>query len=99
LTITSELMKVLDLESSLTISEAACLQRLMLNLFESASVVTLDGSGVEQVDGAGVQLLAAFMKEAAERQVEVRWSGVSDRLWSAATQLGLAEVLDLKGAD
>jgi ABC-type transporter Mla MlaB component len=99
LTITRELMPVLDLGSSLTIAEAACLQKIMLNLFESVSVMSLNGSDIEQVDGAGIQLLAAFMKEAAERQIEVRWSGVSDRLWSAATQLGLADLLGLVGAD
>ena len=88
-------MPLLDLASSLTIAEVSSLKKTILDLFRSASGVTLDGAEIEQVDGAGIQLLAAVMKEAGERQIEIRWSGASQQLRSAATQLGLDELLGL----
>lgn len=90
-------MPVFNLESSLTIVEAASMQQSMLNLFSSTFGVILDGSEVEQVDAAGIQLLAVIMKKAAERQIEIRWSGASDQLCSAAAQLGLDDLLSLAG--
>ena len=92
-----EVMPLIDLASSLTIAEVSSLKKTILDLFRSASGVTLDGSEIEQVDGAGIQLLAAVMKEAGERQIEIRWSGASQQLRSAATQLGLDELLGLAG--
>ncbi|HXK55100.1 MAG: STAS domain-containing protein [Gammaproteobacteria bacterium] len=89
-------MQALELESSVTISNVAPLQQSMQALFEaSVTLVALDGREVEQVDGAGVQLLAAFLKEATERRVGVQWTGASDRLRSAAIQLGLNAELGL----
>ena len=93
----NEVRPVFGLSEDLTIADAAAIHQSMLDVLRSASSVTLDGSEVEQVDGAGIQLLAAFMKEAAERQIEIRWQGVSDPLRSAAAQLGLGDFLRLAG--
>ena len=87
---------VFNLNSSLTIAEVTGLKQAMLDLYKSSDLLTLDGSEIEHVDGAGVQLLAAFVKEAAERRIDIRWSGASERLQSAVLQLGLDMVLDLK---
>ncbi len=47
----------------------------------------LDASELEQVDAAGMQLLCALMKSAKRQEVQVSWSGVSDRLCDAAKQV------------
>ena len=74
-------------------------QQKMLELLKTESALILDGAEVEQIDGAGIQLLAVFMKEAGERNIAIRWSGVSDRLRLAADQLGLGGFLGLSLAD
>ena len=87
---------LLKLDSSLTIAEVAGLQGSMRSLLESAMTLTLNGSSVEQVDGAGIQLLAAFINEAANRRIEIHWTGVSLPLRSAAVQLSLDAFLGLE---
>lgn len=86
---------IFDLDSSLTISDVFGLRRTLLELLRSSPEVALDGSNVEQVDCAGIQLLAVFFREAVERQLEIRWRGVSDQLRSSARQLGLDNLLQL----
>lgn len=55
----------------------------------------LDGAAVARVDTAALQLLAAFVRAAAERRHPVRWLGASAVLGESAGLLGLAQVLDL----
>ncbi len=88
---------VVPLGDSLTIVEAAELGSRLTGVFDSGAPVTLDGSQVEQVDGAGIQLLAALMKEAASRQVEIAWCACSAVVVEAAGQLGLDGLLQLGG--
>ncbi len=87
---------VLRLDSCLTVAEVGELGGQLLGVFDGGSDLALDGSGIEQIDGAGVQLLAALMKEAALQQVSVSWTGSSPELREAAAQLGLSELLHLQ---
>lgn len=60
-----------------------------------ASQIVLDGTAVDRVDTAALQLLVVFQREAQKRERQVQWAGVSAPLQDAAGQLGLAQVLAL----
>ncbi|MCB1881142.1 MAG: STAS domain-containing protein [Gammaproteobacteria bacterium] len=85
----------LDLEGSLTIAEVGGLQQVLLNMLNGTGSINLRGGEVNRVDGAGVQLLAALMKEAAQRRMQVHWIDSSTALRTAAAQLGLDRALGL----
>jgi ABC-type transporter Mla MlaB component len=61
----------------------------------SAGAVVLDGSQVERVDTAALQLLLLFRREAVARDCTVSWHGASGALGEAAALLGLAQTLEL----
>ncbi len=88
--------EVLQLPEALTIAEvAACQEQLLLQL-QSEHEIVIDGSAVENVDGAGIQLLVAFVKDGVGAQRPLRWQGCSDRLRNAAAQMGVAHALQLE---
>lgn len=87
------------LGSTLEVSMAADLyQRLSQALEEEDTLIVLDGSDVERVDAAGLQLLLAFVREAEARQAKWHWEAVPAVLSSAAHRLGLAQALQLETA-
>lgn len=87
----------LELPSSLTIADVGEIYALLRDALQQDAEVTLDGSSVDVIDGAGIQLLAALFKEASEKQLTIRWSGASDPVVQAAAQMGLSSVLMLDG--
>ena len=95
----SEITSVFCLDANLTITEVCGLQRNMLEVLRSSSALILDGSDVAKVDTAGIQLLTLFFRDAADRKLEIRWHGASERLQLAARQLGLDDILQLTSAD
>jgi len=56
---------------------------------------TLDGSAVERIDTAGLQLLLAYRRAAAAQGHDTQWAGASDSLNEAADLLGLSSDLAL----
>ena len=56
---------------TVAISNVVNLKNAMNDLLEASSRVRLDFSGVERVDSIGIQLIIAFLKEAAQRSVNV----------------------------
>ena len=60
-----------------------------------APATQIDGSAVERVDTAALQLLTLFRREALSRGCEVSWRGASTTLCEAADTLGLVKALDL----
>ena len=86
----------LHLEEHLTIQSAADLYEKMKLLFESDSAIEINASDVEMVDGAGLQLLAAFFKEAATCHLDINWKGTTGTLLNAAETVGMTELLGLK---
>lgn len=85
--------KVLNLGDSLTIAGVAELHQKMSTILETGEAITMQGNEIKQIDGAGLQLLAALIKEAVELGVEIRWGGISDSLRQGVRQLGLNEAL------
>ncbi len=51
--------------------------------------LVLDGSEVQRVDTAGLQLLCAFVQTAIGAGLQPRWSGISEPLREAARLTGL----------
>ena len=88
--------EVLQLPEALTIAEVAGYQEQLLLKLQSEHEIVIDGSAVENVDGAGIQLLVAFVKDGVGAQRPLRWQGCSERLRNAATQMGVAHALQLE---
>lgn len=59
------------------------------------SPIALDASQLERVDGAALQLMAAFFVEAQESGLSVTWRSPSDALKNAANLTGLDQILQL----
>jgi phospholipid transport system transporter-binding protein len=60
-----------------------------------APQITLDGSKVDRVDTAALQMLVVYQRELEKRGHTMQWAGVSAPLYDAASQLGLAQTLAL----
>lgn len=89
---------VLELPDSLTIAEVGDFHAELLTRLVEDGSVTINGDAVEVIDGAGVQLLAAFVKELIGKSSVVTWQAVSDPLQRAADQVGLAGLLGIEKA-
>jgi anti-anti-sigma regulatory factor len=87
--------KVIALGESLVISGAVDWREKMAAAISGNDKVTLNGGEVERIDGVGLQLLVALMKEAVNSNTTVSWDSASDVLIDGAAQLGLIEILGL----
>jgi anti-anti-sigma regulatory factor len=58
----------------------------------------LDGSAVEQIDTAGVQLVVAFALDCLERSIHYAWTGRSPALEEAIRTLGVGALLESPGS-
>jgi Anti-anti-sigma regulatory factor (antagonist of anti-sigma factor) len=72
----------------------AALKEDLLGALKAGAIV-LDGSRVERVDTAALQLLVLFRRELHAHGGTLRWLGTSDALNEAAGLLGLAQLLNL----
>ena len=86
---------VLKLEESITIADVGEYQAKLAAYLVSGDSVEIDGSQVASVDGAGLQLLAAFVKDLISKSAGVTWLGASDALQRAARQFGVYSALQL----
>lgn len=59
----------------------------MLNQYKS---IVLNGAAIDRIDGAGLQLLAAFFKAAESLHVSIQWQACSGILKKNAELLGLS---------
>lgn len=88
----------LVLPQAMTIADLDPLRQRLLGLLNSRRDLVLDGRAISDIDTAGLQLLAALCRDARERGIAVRWTGVSAELAAGAALLGLAAVLGLDRA-
>ena len=65
---------------------------------EEDAPLLLEGSVVEEIDTAALQLLVSAWRGGAKRGVECRWQGVSEALRQAAPLIGVATILGLARA-
>lgn len=73
----------------LTIEEANVLKEQLMVFPVDAGMITIDGSGVEMVDTAILQLLVSFVIRMKKKSVKVVWSGKSEVLINTARLLDL----------
>ena len=77
------------------ISDALELKNQLSGLLDEPQSVTLDVSALQRIDTAGLQVIAAFVRERAARSFQTEWRGSAPALNSAVQLLGLASVLRL----
>lgn len=89
---------IIHLGAQLTIREAVPLRAELLERVDDVDTLGLDASGVLKVDTAGLQVLLAFADQRRRAGSQVAWTGCSDAMRRAATQLGLGTALGLPAA-
>lgn len=83
------------LPSSCTLRDSLALKALLLDQLALGVNLLVDGSAVERIDTAGLQLLAASARDIGERKQRMRWSGASAQLRAAASRIGVSGLLGL----
>jgi ABC-type transporter Mla MlaB component len=86
---------VLALTAECLIAGASALKESLASLLDEPRPVTLDITGLQRIDTAGLQVLTAFVRERAGHGRAVEWQGTAPALTGAAQLLGLTSVLRL----
>ena len=89
---------VIELPPRLSIAQCMDLHRTLISRCVGDGPLLLDGSRVEEIDTAILQLLVSAWLGGAKRGVECRWRGVSEALRHSATLIGVAITLQLDGS-
>ena len=85
----------LKLDASCTLRETADLQFSLV--VATGDPVVVDGSAVERVDTAGLQLLVALVRRQQQSGRRIEWKAASPELLKCGERLGLLEALGLTG--
>jgi anti-anti-sigma regulatory factor len=80
-----------------TIHESLALRTHLLEQAALPGPHEIDGTEVQQVDTAGVQLVLAFALDCLERGIPYRWKGRSPVLEDAIRVLGVGALLESPG--
>lgn len=83
------------LEAALGIRDARVLHQKLDTVLAAATAVVLDGSRVERLDAAAMQVLAGFAHAARERGLALTWQSPSPVLQQAARVLGFESILEM----
>lgn len=86
---------VLVLPDHLTIVEVAGFHAELSRWLSAGGSIAIDGKSVEMIDGAGLQLLTAFVRDMQDKANKVYWINPSDALARAAGRMGLHKALML----
>jgi ABC-type transporter Mla MlaB component len=78
-----------------TVADASSLKAGLAKLLNESGIVTLDVSAVQRIDTAGLQVIAAFVRERERQGRQVEWRGSAPALTAAAKLLGLSSFLKL----
>jgi len=87
----------LTLGADCTVAEADALKSALASRVAETGAVTLDVSALQRIDTAGLQLLAAFVRDRRAAGRAVAWGGRASALETAAHLLGLHHMLELPG--
>jgi ABC-type transporter Mla MlaB component len=87
----------LILAAACTVAEADTLKTELAGRLQESEPVTVDVSAVQRIDTAGLQLLAAFVRDRRTAGRAVAWRGRASALETAAALLGLHDMLELQG--
>jgi len=83
------------LPNELNIRQVAELKEQLIEALNTDSDISLDGSDVDMVDAAALQLLLAFTQQAALKKCQVEWGDMSESFLNAVELVGLGESLNL----
>jgi len=83
------------LEAECLVAGTSTLKQGLASLLDEPQPITLDITALQRIDTAGLQLLAAFVRERASHDRTVQWRGTAPALTSAAQLLGLTSLLGL----
>ena len=84
---------VLDLETSLQIMDVALLKPRLEESLNNLKEITLRADSDITVDGAGIQLLLAFVKQAETNGVKLQWESLPTPIAEAANLLNAKQIL------
>ncbi len=91
-------METVDCGESLDISVARSFYEQLVKSSIGAEAIALNGENLQRVDGAGLQLLVSFFREAQRQNFSVHWQGASPALRHAAQLFGVADCLQFNTA-
>lgn len=86
---------LIECGQALDITVVADFKALLQQAMSQGIPVVLDGSRIERIDCAALQLLSAFFIEARERGFQVTWQSPSQALQYAAKMTDLKDILCL----
>jgi anti-anti-sigma regulatory factor len=85
----------LTLAAECTVAESETLKAELMRRLGESDPVIVDVSGLQRIDTAGLQLLAAFVRDRRTAGLTVAWRGRAPPLDAAAGLLGLHAMLEL----
>jgi anti-anti-sigma regulatory factor len=83
------------LEAALGIRDARALYEKLNTVLAAATAIVIDGSRIERLDAAVMQVLAGFARAARERGLALTWHSPSPVLQQAARVLGFESILEM----
>ncbi|MFQ5518450.1 MAG: lipid asymmetry maintenance protein MlaB [Mariprofundus sp.] len=86
------------LEGSLGIAEAEAMHQTFASVLQANVDISIQSEALSRVDSAGTQLLYAFVKEAKQCSITLKWLSVSDVLKESAAALGLTDGMGFEDA-
>lgn len=86
---------LVECEDSLDVSVLTDFKALLSQAMEQKLPVVLDGSRIERIDAAALQLIHSFFISASNAKLSVCWRSPSDELCNAARLTGLTEAMNL----
>jgi phospholipid transport system transporter-binding protein len=89
----------IELGVRLTIVQAVDLHRTLLARLADGRAITVDGSRVEEIDTAILQVLTSLWRTCLTRGILCSWHGASEKLRQAAALVGVAEMLQFPDAE
>jgi len=88
-------MSLLSLDHDLGIESCADLKQRLADHLQHPGSLELDGSAIERVHAASLQLLCVLFRSREQAGFDTQWVGASPILCEAARLLGLSAVLGL----
>jgi anti-anti-sigma regulatory factor len=89
----------IELDVRMTIVNAGDMHRTLLARIAQGGSIVVDGTRVEEIDTAMLQLLTSLWRTCHERGIACAWQGASDALRQTANLVGVAHLLHFPDGD
>jgi len=87
---------LISFDEVLDITQVANYHEQFNKLLNEHKNIIINAENIERIDGAGLQLLTAFFKQAESLEISVQWQSCSDVLKNSAKLSGLTGSLKLE---